>query len=368
MSRIIQSDEFRDLCDRLRRQPAGDSVGDWPVQQLQWLGAAGGWRWNMPESCGGLGCSAVEMLQIYQQLSACCLTTALVLTQRNAACQRLLQASAADVSPQLLQDLAAGRVLATVGISQLTTSGQFLDRPAVLAEPVAGGWKLTGTVPWATGVASSQLMVTGATTESGLELLALVRLPQDGVTVQPPAELMGLSAACTSEVWLSGVDVRQSDILQGPCERVLAGGCGEAPAAGSLTTSAVALGFAERALAGFSKEAEQRKGLVKYEQRMRELLSTLQEVLVHIAEGVGEGSRVHPEQLRFAANDMALRVAQAWLAVTRGTGYHQHHPASRAMRESLFFQVWSCPRAVLKMQLDKLAPDPLWDEGHICEC
>jgi alkylation response protein AidB-like acyl-CoA dehydrogenase len=354
MSRVIQSDEFRDLCQRLQRQPAKDGTGDWPAQQLQWLGDAGGWRWNMPQSCGGLGCSSVEMLQIYRDLSACCLTTAFVLTQRNAACQRLLQAREGVVSTQLLQDLAAGRVMATVGISHLTTSRQYLANPAVLAEPVAGGWVLTGTVPWATGAASSQLLVTGATTESGLQLLAVVPLPQDAVSVGVPAELLGLSAACTSEVRLSGVYVLEGDVLQGPAERVLSGGSGSAPAAGSLSTSAVALGFAEGALAGFSQEAELRGELVPYVQRLRQESRGLWEQLLRSANGVGE---LTAEQLRGRSNSLALRTAQAWLAATRGAGYQRIHPASRAVRESLFFLVWSCPQAVLEWQLQELTMD-----------
>ncbi|MFN9037207.1 MAG: acyl-CoA dehydrogenase [Planctomyces sp.] len=364
MSRVIRSDEFRDLCQSLRGQPAAEGVGDWPVRQLAWLGAAGGWRWNMPQSCGGLGCSAVELLEIYRDLSACCLTTAFVLTQRNAACQRLLQAQAGVVSASLLEDLAAGRVMATVGISHLTTSRQFLARPAVLAEPVAGGWVLTGTVPWATGAASSQLLVTGATTESGLQLLAVVPLPQDSVTVRAPAELLGLSAACTSEVQLSGVYVQRGDVLQGPSERVLSGGSGSAPAAGSLSTSAVALGFAEGALAGFANEAELRAGLVPYVGRLRQESRGLWEQLLRSAEGVGE---MTAEQLRGRSNSLALRTAQAWLAATRGAGYQQQHPASRAGRESLFCQVWSCPQAVLEWQLQELTTDWFSEEGQHCE-
>ena len=64
MSRIVLTEEFRELCDRLRCQPASEGLQGWPVQQLQWLGQAGGWRWNMPVEYGGLGCSATELLEI----------------------------------------------------------------------------------------------------------------------------------------------------------------------------------------------------------------------------------------------------------------------------------------------------------------
>jgi hypothetical protein len=179
-------------------------------------------------------------------------------------------------------------------------------------------------------------------------------LPQDAVSVGVPAELLGLSAACTSEVRLSGVYVLEGDVLQGPAERVLSGGSGSAPAAGSLSTSAVALGFAEGALAGFSQEAELRGELVPYVQRLRQESRELWEQLLRSANGVGE---LTAEQLRGRSNSLALRTAQAWLAATRGAGYQRIHPASRAVRESLFFLVWSCPQAVLEWQLQELTMD-----------
>ena len=41
MSRIVLTEEFRELCDRLRCQPASEGLQGWPVQQLQWLGGMG---------------------------------------------------------------------------------------------------------------------------------------------------------------------------------------------------------------------------------------------------------------------------------------------------------------------------------------
>ena len=61
------------------------------------------------------------------------------------------------------------------------------------------------------------------------------------------------------------------------------------------------------------------------------------------------------EQLRSAANSLALRSAQAALAAAKGTGYVQGHPAGRWCREALFFLVWSCPQPVMAANLCELA-------------
>ncbi len=57
------------------------------------------------------------------------------------------------------------------------------------------------------------------------------------------------------------------------------------------------------------------------------------------------------ETLRRHANALALNAAQAWLSASKGAGFLASHPASRAIREAQFFQVWSCPQNVLAAAL-----------------
>ena len=61
------------------------------------------------------------------------------------------------------------------------------------------------------------------------------------------------------------------------------------------------------------------------------------------------------DELRAAANSIALRTTQAALAAAKGTGYVVGHPAGRWCREALFFLVWSCPQGVMAANLCELA-------------
>ena len=47
----------------------------------------------------------------------------------------------------------------------------------------------------------------------------------------------------------------------------------------------------------------------------------------------------------------AARATQADLAASKGAGFVAGHPAERAVREALFFLVWSCPQPVLAAAL-----------------
>ena len=50
-----------------------------------------------------------------------------------------------------------------------------------------------------------------------------------------------------------------------------------------------------------------------------------------------------------------LRAAQAYLAASKGAGFVVGHPAERAVREAMFFLVWSCPAPVVSAALREFA-------------
>ena len=126
-------------------------VDDWPGHQLHELVAAAGLlRWGLPVEYGGVAVSDTAMLHAYETLASACLTTTFVLTQRNAACQRIANSDNREIKAELLPPLCAGESFATVGISHLTTSRQHLAKPAVSAVETPDGFVLNGTVPWVT--------------------------------------------------------------------------------------------------------------------------------------------------------------------------------------------------------------------------
>jgi hypothetical protein len=50
-----------------------------------------------------------------------------------------------------------------------------------------------------------------------------------------------------------------------------------------------------------------------------------------------------------------LRAAQSYLAASKGAGFVSGHPAERAVREAMFFLVWSCPQPVVSAALREFA-------------
>jgi alkylation response protein AidB-like acyl-CoA dehydrogenase len=330
-------------------------VDDWPGHQLHQLVAESGLlRWGLPAEYGGVAASDAAMLYAYETLASACLTTTFVLTQRNAACQRIANSENREIKAELLPRLCSGESFATVGISHLTTSRQHLAKPAVSAVETSDGFVLNGTVPWVTGAPAAEHLVSGGTLADGRQVLLAFPASLKGVEVKPPMQLLALSASQTATVAFNDVHIPRRNLLAGPVENVMRIGGG---GAGSLTTSALAVGVTRGVLTRLAHEAERRPDLAPIYEALETERKEASEDLYAAATGTKSASGTVPssELVRQEANSLVLRAAQAYLAASKGAGFVSGHPAERAVREAMFFLVWSCPQPVVSAALREFA-------------
>jgi alkylation response protein AidB-like acyl-CoA dehydrogenase len=352
---------FAALCQDLSARaadndnPAAEPAVLWPKAQLNSLADAAVHSWFVPQHLGGQGWAEADLLQAYMGLSAACLTTAFILTQRAGAVRRIAEGFNPELARELLPLLLSGEQFATVGISHLTTSRRHAARPALLAEPTPQGWLFEGQTPWVTGALDAEWIVTGAEQPDGTQIVCAVSTKWNGVAIVEPERLLALSASCTCAVNFHAVQVPREYLLAGPEKNVLnlPGGA----KTGGLATSALALGHTQAALELIRAEAALRGELAaialelsREQQSLVELMLTLVE-----ARGSAEPGSSGAGDLRARANSLALRSSQAALAACKGAGYVQGHPAGRLCREALFFLVWSCPQPVVNANLCELA-------------
>ncbi|MBS0208965.1 MAG: acyl-CoA/acyl-ACP dehydrogenase [Planctomycetes bacterium] len=339
------------LCERLRgAADALDTSGAWPAQQLAWLGEAGVYRWFLPEEYGGCGWSEADVIRGYLRLSAACLTTTFIVTQRTGACRRIADCENDASKSRWLPPLLTDEAFATVGISHLTTSRRYLQRPVLRAAARGTGYLLDGYSPWVTGADAADCVVIGAMLDDGRQLLVALPTDAPGVSTEAPAQLVALSASHTGPLRLNNVEVPAEWILAGPIENVMSRGSGST---GGLQTSTLALGLSRAATEYMLTEAERGRTELRApaESLAAECEQTIADVLA-VAEGQPACSS---EDLRGRANSIALRSTQAALAAAKGAGYVVGHPTGRWCREALFFLVWSCPQPVLNATLCELA-------------
>jgi len=358
LSPITSPDDpnLAELCSRLAEMSGPlEQTGCWPEQQLQLCGEYGVYRWFLDESWGGHLWNEEEVVRGYLALSAACLTTTFVLTQRTGACRRIATSTNAPLRESLLPGLASGELFATVGISHLTTSRRHLDRPVLQAEQCEEGFLLSGYSPWVTGGEHAQYVVVGATMmheDQPTDEQLLVALPTDlsGVRAAEAVHMVGLTASRTGPLHLDRVVVDKRWVLAGPVENVMSHGIGSR--SGGHETSTLALGLARASVTFLQTESEKRDELSAPACALQEEYERVEAALFSVVRGTPACST---EQLRRQANSLALRASQAALAAAKGTGYVVGHPAGRWCREALFFLVWSCPQPVVSANLCELA-------------
>lgn len=329
----------------------------WPAAALDALKAAQVPRWSVAPRHEGWGLDLVQRLHGYEAIGQACLTTAFILSQREAAVRRLSVSADRPVAAELLPPLARGELWASVGVAQLTTSRQHVT-PTLKARRSSGGMVLEGSVPWVTGAAQSDVLILGAVDGQGRPLLVAVDTAAPGLRIDPSFDLAALRGSCTTSLTCEGVTLSENDVLEDDPERIHAG-----DSAGGLTTSCLALALAAAALAQLRKEADLRPELQRTLERLHRRHQDLRAGLFELArastrapsaEGMG---RDQAAQLRAAATEAALRTTQATLTACKGSGFIRPHPAQRWARQALFLLVWSCPRSVSDLLLARLADE-----------
>lgn len=329
---------------------ASHDTGDhWPAESLRLFQQAGVTALGIPEVYGGRA-DSVDLTAAYVDLAAADLSACFILTQQNSAVSRLLDSENEGPKSNWLPALAAGDALATVGISHLTTSRQHVAEPPVRVEQTADGFRLNGTVPWSTAATRAQMVVVGGTCADGQEVLLAVDTDQPGWQPGTPMQLLALTGSETGEIHLDNVVAPSSSLLAGPVEGVMRTGAG---GAGSLTTSALAVGVSQRAVSLLEQESESREDVRAVFEPLSEELDRVRALLFTTGD-----EKPSTAEIRSQANSLALRSTQALMTAAKGAGFVQGHPAERAVREAMFFLVWSCPRPVAEAAMQEFLCRP----------
>ena len=327
-----------------------DAETTWPAASLDALGQAGVWRWSIPTQYGGDGLGGVELLRRYRDLASACLTTAFILSQREAACRRIRDHGNPDLREHLLPALARGERFATVGLSQLTTARQHTG-PSLSGCLEDDFLELNGIIPWVTGAAKADHVIVGNVLGDNRQVLAVLPSEMSGLKVDPPLDLMAVRGSLTAEIRCSKVRIGREWLLAGPALQLLQTGKG---GAGGLETSCLALGLSRAAIDYVQKEAEARSPLRGVADGLDARWERLWKELEQVA---GGGNTPDAVRMRSKANVMVLHATQAALTAAKGTGFVRPHPAQRWARQALFFLVWSCPWPAASAMLDTLASD-----------
>ena len=243
-----------------------------------------------------------------------------MLTQRNAACQRIANSDNQEIKAELLPPLCAGESFATVGISHLTTSRQHLAKPAGERGRDAG--RLCAQRHRPLGHRRAGGRAPGERRHAGRRTPGAAGGP--GVTRRRRGQAADAIVGAVRVADGHGRRSPKSTCRAGACWPGLwSTSCGLAAEAGSLTTSALAVGVTRGMLARCRHEAERRPELVPIyealEAECKEAPLSLYAAATGNKDIRGRGSDVGI--VRQKANSLVLRAAQAYLAASKGAGF-----------------------------------------------
>jgi alkylation response protein AidB-like acyl-CoA dehydrogenase len=343
--------DHQSLSTELRKGCDTEPENAWPQSAVEVMRRAGCFSHVIPASCGGDAASSAQRLRTYEAVSAGSLASALILTQHDAACELLISAKDHAIAQEVLRGCARGEVLATVGISQLTTSRRGGSLPALRAVATPDGYRLDGFMPWVTSANRADVVVTGAVGEDRKQILACVPLSREGIAVGHPFELLALAGSMTSEVGCDGVMISGDEVIRGPISDALQ----RRSPVKSLTVSFVGLGMCRRLI-------QLVKAITSLPDELQSMVPVLVSRFEHVrdqlyryAELLDDGSAKVPRvELRSDVNDLVVRLASSFLLFSKGTGFTASHDAQRMLRESSFFLVWSAPTSVQHETLRRL--------------
>jgi alkylation response protein AidB-like acyl-CoA dehydrogenase len=180
-----------------------DSLDALPAAHLNALAAAGLYGASVPTEAGGLGLDLGGICAVAEELASGCLAAAFVWIQHRG----LVTTLSADGTPLALRDRRLAPVCQGKVRSGITTIGLIPGAPRLRAQPVSGGWRLSGEAPWVTGWGLvNLLLLTARGPEDTAVTLIVDAAAQPGLAASRQ-RLAAVNASATVRLRFDGVAV-----------------------------------------------------------------------------------------------------------------------------------------------------------------
>jgi alkylation response protein AidB-like acyl-CoA dehydrogenase len=306
----------------------------------------------------GLGAPANQdgglptMASVIAELAGHCMSTAFSVWAHRMTLEYLTAADTAW-SRQAAKPLFRGEILGVTGMASAFKDAAGCGSLELTAVPADDGYRLSGTLRWASNLYSDSLMVTAARTGSGEKFVVALPLSANGVKIADHFDLLALGSTASSSITLDEVYVGADHILSHDIGSFLTG----VRPTFLLLQSAICVGLARRSLHG----AQANLGGVN--SVFADDVDTLNVELAHVettlatyAGGVGAQTPRKREllELRLAAAELVTDAAALEIRTAGGKGYASRTDASRRFREAAFIPVQSPSEAQLRWELHNL--------------
>jgi len=332
------------------RVAAIDLEGEYPEDFLRALGALGGFSGVVASDHGGSGQGLGETIGVMARVGESCLSTAFAVWCQSACARYIELCDNAPLRAELLPDLASGSLLGGTGLSNTFKSCCAIERFLLSATRVAGGYEITGTLPWVSNLGTEHVFVTGCPVdgEDGLVFFA-VRCDLAGFKLQDGAHFTALEGTRTFACQFRSVRIDDSRVLAHPGQskaflaRIQPGMI--------LAQMGMALGLVEDCIRLIDSAGRTHAHINRFvddqADDLRAELDAARAQTLHLAD-LADTLPTGAEQaalmtdvlrLRLAGGELALRAAQAAMLHQGARGYLRRATAQRRLREAYFVAI-----------------------------
>ncbi|BBX96713.1 acyl-CoA dehydrogenase family protein [Mycobacterium lacus] len=311
------------------------------------LGSAGLLGVGAPGNADG---RLAQMADVIRLISGECMSTGFSVWANRMAVEYLLTAGT-PYSRAAVKPLLAGTALGITGMAAAFKDAAGCGCLELTATTVPGGYRLNGSIRWASNLYEDSMLVTAARTERGDKLIVALPLNAPGITVGHHFKLLAMDSTASSYLELSEVEIAEGQVLSTDFDGFL-----DAVRPTFLVLqSAMCLGLARTAI------TQSRLGLTGVNSvftpdvdLLAGKLTLAETTLASLASAVGgtrPPSRKELLSLRLSAAEIASACAALEIRTAGGKGYASRTPASRRYREAAFVPVQSPSEAQLRWEL-----------------
>ncbi|MFV8395552.1 acyl-CoA dehydrogenase [Corynebacterium hindlerae] len=260
-----------------------------------------------------------------------------------------LEQSGTEYAERVAQALRSGQRPGITAMASAFKEFAGAGNIELVAQETAGGFRINGSLAWASNLYPDALLVTAVKDENGKNYIVALDADAPGVELGKPFGLLGLNATASASVKFDNAVVPHSQVLSADFEEFMSA----VRPTFVLLQVAECLGVAEAAITAaqgrlFGVNQSLASDVAATAQRVGKLVARHDEL---IATG---GTAVDLLELRLAAAEAAVDAAALEVRVAGGAGYARGSATSRRFREATFIPVQSPSEAQLRWELAQL--------------
>ncbi|MBT9317859.1 acyl-CoA dehydrogenase family protein [Leptothoe spongobia] len=324
-----------------------DLKGEYPGQIMHQLGQANAFAHAVSKGYQGSGKGLRTAVQSIEEISKDCLSTGFIAWCQVACTWYLQNTHNTALKADMLPRVATGKVLAGTGLSNPMKHFADIEKIALTATRVDGGYVINGMLPWVSNLGAGHYFgIAAKLADSEEYMMAIVSDELDGMSLRLNAHFIALEGTGTYSCVFRHAFVPDAWVLASPCEDYVT--C--IRPGFILTQVGMGLGLTDSCIE-LMRRSNKRLGHVNcyLDDQVEDLMADLQlarQRTYRLADQLNDCTGVAEPQLtreiiqaRATASELSLRSSQAAMLHAGARAYVHGSAPERKLREAYFVAI-----------------------------